>query len=179
MIRDVTASDFDALLRLNLASEHFLSPMNRARLEFLQRQAAYCRVVWRDAEVAAFLLAFREGVDYDSPNYQWFARRYSSFLYIDRVVVDLRHHGKKLGSALYNDLFDFARASGVTSVACEFDGDSAECGIESVSRPIRLPGSWRAVDCQRREKSFVAGSVMYCDCDLKNPSMPPVFDRVM
>lgn len=121
MIRDVTASDFDALLRLNLASEHFLSPMNRARLEFLQRQAAYCRVVWRDAEVAAFLLAFREGVDYDSPNYQWFARRYSSFLYIDRVVVDLRHHGKKLGSALYNDLFDFARASGVTSVACEFD----------------------------------------------------------
>lgn len=121
MIRDVTESDFDALLRLNLESEHFLSPMNRARLEFLQRQAAYCRVVWRDAEVAAFLLAFREGVDYDSPNYLWFSRRYSSFLYIDRVVVDLRHHGKKLGSALYNDLFDFARASGVASVACEFD----------------------------------------------------------
>ena len=121
MIRDATESDFDQILRLNLESEHFLSPLDRARLQQLHRQAAYHRVVCIDGAVAAFLLALREGAVYDSPNYQWFADRYPSFLYIDRVVVDARHQGRQLGSTLYRDLFDFARTAGVASVTCEFD----------------------------------------------------------
>lgn len=121
MIRDATESDFTQILRLNLESEDFLSPMNLARLEHLHRQAAYHRVACVGQEVAAFLLAFREGADYDSPNYTWFASRYPSFLYVDRVVVDARHQGKKLGSQLYRDLFRFASEAGVRSVTCEFD----------------------------------------------------------
>ncbi|RDY66392.1 GNAT family N-acetyltransferase, partial [Lysobacter soli] len=71
-------------------------------------------------EVVAFLLAFREGVAYDSPNYVWFAQRYPRFLYVDRVVVAGTHQGRKLGPLLYRDLFDFARASDVDTVTCEF-----------------------------------------------------------
>src|SRR4249919_1045834 len=121
MIRDAGESDFDAILRLNLESERFLSPLDRARLQHLHRQAAYHRVACIDGEVAAFLLVLREGADYDSQNYRWFAERYPAFLYIDRVVVDARRQGRRLGAALYRDLFGFARACGVPSVTCEFD----------------------------------------------------------
>jgi len=38
LIRDATAADFDAIVRLNLDSEHFMSPMDRARLDVLASQ---------------------------------------------------------------------------------------------------------------------------------------------
>ena len=120
-IRAASDSDFDAILRLNRESERFLSPLDRVRLQHLHWQAAYHRVAITDGEVAAFLLVLREGADYDSPNYLWFAERYRHFLYIDRVVVDARRQGRQLGAALYRDLFEFARTSGVASVTCEFD----------------------------------------------------------
>ncbi len=123
MIRDATPSDFEAILRLNLESEHFLSPLDRQRLETLHRQAAYHRIESAEGAVEAFLLAFREGTVYDSPNYHWFAERYPTFLYIDRIVVDTAARGKGLATGLYEDLFAWARRSGVPRITCEFDID--------------------------------------------------------
>jgi predicted GNAT superfamily acetyltransferase len=123
VIRDAAPADFSAILALNAASEHFLSPMNSDRLTSLHRQAAYHRVQEIGSTVAAFLLAFREGADYDSPNYLWFAERYAAFLYVDRIVVSAPHRGKRLGPALYEDLFAFARRSRIATVTCEFDID--------------------------------------------------------
>ena len=76
-----------------------------------------------DGQVAAFLLAFREGTGYDSVNYRWFAGRYAHFLYIDRVVVGDAYRGQGLGRLLYDDLFARARHAGVPVVTCEFDID--------------------------------------------------------
>ena len=87
LIRDATPADHAAILALNLESEHLLSPMDAARLRHLDAQAAYHRVLLDDDTVVAFLLAFREGADYDSPNYRWFADGYPRFLYVDRVAV--------------------------------------------------------------------------------------------
>jgi predicted GNAT superfamily acetyltransferase len=121
MIRVATPQDFPTILALNEESVHFTSPMDAARLQRLHAQATYHRVFERDGIVVAFLLALREGSDYDSPNYRWFADRYRHFLYIDRVVVSLRHQGQGLGAKLYQDLFASARAAGVERVTCEFD----------------------------------------------------------
>lgn len=121
-IRDVRADDHPAILALNLEWEAMLSPLDAARLARLDAQAAYHRALCEGPEgpVAAFLLAFREGADYDSPNYRWFAARYPRFLYIDRVVVATAQQGRGLGRRLYEDLFAFARAQRVPCVACEF-----------------------------------------------------------
>ena len=119
-IRDAAAADHEAILALNLESEDLVSPMDAARLVQLDGQAAYHRVVDIDGEVAAFLLAFREGADYDSPNYLWFGERYPRFLYIDRIVVSASQQGQQLGRALYDDLFAFARADGIDNITCEF-----------------------------------------------------------
>jgi len=120
-LRLARSEDFPALLALNAESVHFLSPLTAARLEQLHSRAAYHKVIESDDGIAAFLLAFREGADYDSPNYLWFAERYPAFLYIDRIVVAPAHRGKGLGVLLYEDIAEIATAAGVPWLACEFD----------------------------------------------------------
>jgi len=121
MIRDATPDDFPEILALNAESVHFLSPLDAMRLRYLHAQAAYHRVVQREGKIAAFLLAFREGADYDSPNYRWFAQHYAHFLYIDRIVVDASARGLGFGAQLYDDILAFAAATNAVRLTAEFD----------------------------------------------------------
>jgi predicted GNAT superfamily acetyltransferase len=145
MIRDAIDSDFPAVLALNAESERFLSPMDSAHLQRWHQAAAYHRVLESQNNVVAFLLAFREGADYDSVNYRWFGARYPRFLYIDRVVVALSEQGKRLGARLYDDLFAFARCSEVAIVTCEFDIDPPN----EASRRFHARYGFREVGTQR------------------------------
>jgi uncharacterized protein len=121
MIRDAVAGDFPAILELNAGSVHFLSPLDRDKLEHLHGQAAYHRVLDEGGLIGGFLLAFREGALYDSPNYQWFSERYPSFLYVDRAVVNGSCRRKGCGRALYDDLISHAAGLGIEALTCEID----------------------------------------------------------
>jgi len=122
-IRDLARTDYPAVLVLNSTFERFLSPMNDTRLVELHQHAAYARVVLHPSCVVAFLLAFRERAIYDGPNYVWFDQYYPNFLYIDRIVVSADHQGKRLGSALYTDLFRYATEARIPRVTCQFDAE--------------------------------------------------------
>ena len=128
MIRDATADDFPAILALNAASVHFLSPLDETRLVRLHAGAAFHRVIETPAGVQAFLLAFRETADYDSPNFTWFRERYPAFLYIDRVVVHAGQRGNGLGRLLYDAIIRFAGDSAAPLLTCEFDIDPPNPG---------------------------------------------------
>ena len=130
LIRSATTGDFDDILRLNAEWAHFTNHLDEPALARLHAQAAYHRVVEVDGHVVAFLLALREGADYDSPNYRWFADRGGSFLYIDRVIVDTARQGSGLASMLYRDLFAFAESRSIPQVVCELD-------IEPPNEPSR------------------------------------------
>lgn len=126
-LRDFSSADFPAILQLNKASEHFLSPMDAARLALLAGEASV-RVVAEIAQeeqkhIAGFLMCFREGCAYDSPNYRWFAERYARFLYIDRVVVAQHFLGRGVGKRLYQEMLKRAQAQAITQVCCEYDLD--------------------------------------------------------
>jgi predicted GNAT superfamily acetyltransferase len=158
-IRAAVAADFDAILALNAESVHFLSPLDAPRLHSLHAMAAYHRVAEIGGVVAAFLLAFREGKAYDSPNYRWFAEHHDAFLYIDRVVVAGAHQGHGLGARLYEDLFAYARTAQIARIACEFDLDPpnpasakfhARHGFFEVGRQW-LGGGKKQVSLQLRE----------------------------
>jgi predicted GNAT superfamily acetyltransferase len=124
MIRDAKIGDFPAILDLNLEMEQYLSPLNEELLSKLHGVAVYHRVIeTKQDEVAGFLLVLREGADYASVNYLWFAERYPEFLYVDRVVVAVSQQGKRLGQLLYEDLFAFAREKSIAAITCEFDID--------------------------------------------------------
>ena len=122
-LRPAQPDDFPAILALNAESVHFLSAMDAARLAHLDAQSALHVVALHHGEVAAFLLAFREGADYDSVNYRWFARTYPRFLYVDRIVVSSRCRGQGVGEALYRHVFAEASRAGLDRVTCEFDVD--------------------------------------------------------
>jgi uncharacterized protein len=118
-----TMVHFPAILALNEESVEILAPLTAERLELLDACASYHRVAIDKDEVVGFVLAFGSEIPHDSVNFRWFAARYPSFLYVDRVVVSSHRRGSGVGRALYEDLFSFARREGYEQVACEIDAD--------------------------------------------------------
>jgi predicted GNAT superfamily acetyltransferase len=122
-IRAAVASDFESILKLNDAEVHQTSPMDLSRLIALVQMSTYCKVVIADGQAAAFLIALREGAPYENDNYQWFTARFPSFLYVDRIVVSSAFAGRKIGTKLYENLFEFARSLGIRTITCEYNID--------------------------------------------------------
>lgn len=118
-LRAATRTDWPAILALNHDAVQFTGVMDAARLEKLAGWACYLRVVERDGAVIAFLMGFREGTDYDSPNYLWFCERFTNFHYVDRVVVAPQFRGQRIADLIYDDFEAFARTNGAPSIACE------------------------------------------------------------
>ena len=149
-------ADFAAILALNEAFVAVLSPLDGERLARLHAQAALHRVIEQDGRIAAFLLAFREEADYDSPNYQWFSRRHARFLYVDRIVVGGDTQARGIGSRLYRDVYARASRDGVPLITCEFDIEPpnpaserfhAKLGFREIGRQ-QLDGGRKTVSLQ-------------------------------
>lgn len=121
VLRDATPGDFAAILALNDAEAHHTSAMDAARLQALHVLAWRHVVVEVEGQVAAFLLAMRDGAAYDNANFAWFAGRHARFVYIDRVVVGARWQGRGLGARLYEALFADARGQRIPAVCCEYN----------------------------------------------------------
>lgn len=159
MLRDATPADFPAILALNQAFVAVLSPLDHARLATLHVAAAWHRVIEHHGVVEAFLLAFREGADYDGANYHWFAERYRRFLYVDRIVVSATAQACGCGRRLYDDLGARAARDRVPLITCEYDIEPANPssarfherrGFHEVGRR-QLDGSRKLVSMQVRE----------------------------
>ena len=105
-----------ALLALNNAHAQQLSWLEPGRLEHLVGQAFLAR---RIGNLDAFMLAFDQDADYDSPNFLWFRSRYARFVYVDRIVVALSARGRGCARRLYRDLFEQAAHAGHERVVCE------------------------------------------------------------
>jgi uncharacterized protein len=118
-LRDATRADWPEILALNQESVDLLSPLDIGRLARLAAAACCLRVVDVDGRAEAFLLGFRKGAAYDSPNFLWFDGRFDDFFYIDRIVVAPAFRGQKLADGLYDDFESAARAQGVHRLACE------------------------------------------------------------
>jgi uncharacterized protein len=120
-ILPATTEHFPAILALNEEFVAVLAPLSRERLGLLDSLASYHRVAVDQGALAGFALAFGSRTPHDSVNFRWFAARYPSFLYVDRVVVAAPWQGSGAGRLLYEDLFSFARDEGYELVTCEID----------------------------------------------------------
>lgn len=119
----ITTADLDrpaplaaSLLALNNAHEIELSRLNPERLRHLVAQAFFAK---RIGQVEAFLMAFDQDADYDSPNFLWFRARFQRFVYVDRIVVAPHSRGQGHARRLYRDLFVHAAQAGQAQVVCE------------------------------------------------------------
>jgi len=105
-----------ALLALNNAHAQELSWLEPERLAHLVEQAFFAQ---RIGNLDAFLLAFDQAANYDSPNFLWFRARYPRFVYVDRIVVASSARGRGYARRLYLDLFEQAVRAGHDRIVCE------------------------------------------------------------
>jgi len=156
-IRDATGADEPAIVALNAQQVRHTSGMDVRRLRQLAGMAWSLRVAMIDGGIGAFVLAMRRGCGYANANFEWFQGRCADFVYIDRVVVDARYHGRGLGRALYEDLFARMRTAGIASVTCEYNllppnpasqAFHARLGFEEMGR--QWLGAGKQVSMQRR-----------------------------
>src|SRR5262245_31290205 len=108
------------VLALNNQHAVELSCLDAERLAWLVSQAFLARHI---GGVDAFLLAFDQDADYDSPNFLWFAARHRRFVYVDRIVVAPGARGRGHARRLYEDLFGEALRRGHDHVVCEVNLD--------------------------------------------------------
>lgn len=108
--------DLGRILALNNAHATELSWLEPARLATLVERAFFVRSLDNGD---AFLLAFDQDADYDSPNFLWFRARFSRFVYVDRIVVAPAARGRGLARTLYEELFARARAAAHDRIVCE------------------------------------------------------------
>lgn len=120
-IRPIDELDLSRVVELNESEVQQTSPMDVERLRALIDMSSYARVATVECRIAAFLIAMRDDAAYDNENFRWFATRFANFLYVDRIVVGADFAGRRIGSALYDDLFEFARSRAVKSVVCEYN----------------------------------------------------------
>jgi predicted GNAT superfamily acetyltransferase len=121
IIRQILAKDIETILELNEISVKVLSPMDKSKLLRLIEMSALSIVVEEADQVAGFLLAFTDNVEYESINYKWFNKNYDSFLYIDRIVISEKFRGKGGASKLYKYALDWATDHSLATIFAEID----------------------------------------------------------
>ena len=78
----------------------------------------YFRTLRLDDTIAGFLIALTPGKDYHSPNYKWFEKKFDSFMYVDRIVIDPVYQSNGFGWAFYNNLKEFTQGRS-PRITCE------------------------------------------------------------
>jgi uncharacterized protein len=156
LFRDAVQSDFQAILMLNEASVHFLSPLDLAKLTRLSKEPVFFRVVMSANAVAGFLLAFLPAANYDNPNFLWFKARYEDFVYVDRIVISDEFRGRGVAKGLYAKLERYAVSCGIPRIVCEINVDppnpvslgfhEKEGFIEVGRQPIHEPATGLSED---------------------------------
>jgi hypothetical protein len=104
LIRDFAAADLDAALALNNASVPDLNELDLDAMRRLLELADSALVAEVGGEFAGFCWVLTPGQPYDSLNYQWFARQYERFVYLDRITVLPHFRRDGVGRALYAEL---------------------------------------------------------------------------
>jgi predicted GNAT superfamily acetyltransferase len=135
---------------MNNENDPAVSWLERDELESDLLVAQHALVVGDD-DVKGFCVTFASGIERDlGVNYEWFSKRYTDFIYLDRVVIDAPFRSQRLGEALYTEVERRILADNNTSLfTCEVnlrprnDGSlrfHARLGFEQVGEQESKPG---------------------------------------
>ena len=108
-LRNFVEGDLEAVLALNNAAAPAVNNLTSSDLEWFAEVSHLFLVSERKVnekiQITGFLIGLKgPGVDYQSINYSWFTSRYESFLYVDRVVVDVSSWSQGNGRRFYEAL---------------------------------------------------------------------------
>ena len=117
-ISPTVTSHLPTIVKINQEALPAVSGVTLMDMEHFLSIVDYFRTLQLDDIIAGFLIALTPGKDYHSPNYKWFEKKFDSFMYVDRIVIDPAYQSNGLGWAFYNNLRDFTRG-GSPRITCE------------------------------------------------------------
>ena len=103
LLEPLRPADVPDVVALNERHQHLTAPMDADRLRHLDTVGTV-EVIRDRGRFAGFVVTMAADAAYDSGNFAWFAERYDSFCYLDRIVVheDFRRLG--LARRVYDEI---------------------------------------------------------------------------
>ena len=117
-ISETTSDELPLIVKMNQEALPAVSNVNINDMNHFLTIVDYFRSLIIEDKLVGFLIALSPGKEYHSVNYKWFEKRYDSFMYVDRIVIDPSYQGNGLGKAFYNDLADFSNNK-TDRITCE------------------------------------------------------------
>ncbi len=122
-LRKLTPRDLADMLALNNEAVPAVPEATESELAAILDACSFGFAAVTDTEFLGFVMGLAPGSTYSSPNYQYFERRGTDHLYVDRIVVSAEARGMRIGQTLYQQVIDLAVDQGRNEVTCEVNLD--------------------------------------------------------
>ena len=118
-VRNLEITDLARVLEINNANTPGVSELTMAELQTDLRNSLHALAIDNEhGEVCAFCITFAPDAPDAGDNHRWFAERYESFVYLDRIAIDSNHQNRGLGVQLYQSVENMMLQSSEHSMLC-------------------------------------------------------------
>ena len=101
VVRIIKNADLQRVLEINNANTPGVSELTKDELQTDLSNSLHALAIDNEqGDVCAFCITFDPGAPDAGANHQWFAERYKSFVYLDRIAIDSNHQNRGLGALL-------------------------------------------------------------------------------
>ena len=119
VVRDIQIADLPRVLEINNANTPGVSELTFTELELDLNSSLHALAIDNEqGEVCAFCITFAPDAPDAGDNHRWFAERYKSFVYLDRIAIDSNHQNRGLGALLYQSVEQHMLKSAEHSLLC-------------------------------------------------------------
>ena len=105
IVRNIKSADLTRVLAINNANTPGVSELTLSELETDITNCLHALAIDNEhGEVCGFCITFAPDAPAAGVNHQWFAERYASFGYLDRIAIDPTYQNLGLGVLLYQSV---------------------------------------------------------------------------
>ena len=117
--RNIEIADLARVLEINNANTPGVSELTFTELESDLNNSLHALAIENEqGDVCAFCITFDPTAPDAGDNHRWFAERYKSFVYLDRIAIDSNHQNRGLGALLYQSVEQQMLCSAEHSLLC-------------------------------------------------------------
>ena len=119
IVRNIVGTDVTRVLEINNANTPGVSELTMIELTTDLKNSLHALAIENEhGEVCAFCITFDPNAPDAGTNHRWFAERFESFVYLDRIAIDSSHQNRGLGALLYQSVEQHMLSSAEHSLLC-------------------------------------------------------------
>jgi uncharacterized protein len=120
-VRNIEIADLARVLEINNANTPGVSELTMAELQTDLKNSLHALAINNEhGQVCAFCITFAQDAPDAGDNHRWFAKRYESFVYLDRIAIDSDYRNRGLGVQLYQSVeYEMLQSVEHSMLCCE------------------------------------------------------------